>query len=310
MRHQFSPHLESPHAATVAAPAVAPRRVGRFAERRGTPAVRRAYAWLCRWAPAVAAHLAYRQLATPPRAPLGKWPLAVREQVRLRRVACGAGELVVYEWGQGPAVLLVHGWGSNAMHMGRLVAPLLAQGLKVVAFDAPAHGCSSGRTTDMVAFAGAVATVARHTGPLHAVIGHSFGAAMAMFAVRDWGIDARRLVLVSAFNHCNWFVEMFAQHAGLTPEVLRRVRELFVQRYSGRFDWGRMSVLEMARQAQRPALLVHDENDQEIPFAHGLSIAAVLPAAQFKATHGLGHHRVVRNPEVIRRIVAFLAEQG
>lgn len=310
MRHQFSPHLESPHALAVARPAAAPRRVGRFADTRGTPALRRAYGWLCRWAPAVAAQLAYHQLATPPRAPMGRWPPAVREQVRVRRVPCGAGELAVYEWGQGPAVLLVHGWGGNATHLGRLVAPLLAQGLRVVAFDAPAHGRSSGHRTDMVAFAGAVATVARHAGPLHAVIGHSFGAAMAVFAARDWGIDARRLVLVSAFNHCNWFVEMFAQHAGLTPEVLGRVRELFVQRHSGRWDWARMSVLEMARQAQRPALLVHDETDEEIPFAHGLSLAAVMPRAQFKATRGLGHHRVVRNPEVVRRIVAFLAEEA
>ena len=306
MRHQFSPALESPHATPVAA-RPQPLRVGRFAETRGAPKVRRAYGWLCRWAPAVAAHMAYRQLATPPRAPFGKWPVPIREKTRTKRLPCGAGELAVYEWGQGPAVLLVHGWGGNATHMGRMVLPLVVAGFRVVAFDAPAHGRSSGRTTDMVEFANAVAAVARHAGPLHAVIGHSFGAAMAMFAVRDWGIAASRLVLISPFNHCNWFVEMFAQHIGLTPEVLQRVRDLFVQRYSGRLDWGRMSVVEMARQAHLPSLLVHDETDEEIPFAHGLALAAALPAAQFKATRGLGHHRVARNPEVIRRVVAFLA---
>lgn len=309
MRHQFSPDLESPHAPPAVVPSPRPPRVGRFAETRGTPLLRSAYGWLCRCAPAVAARLAYRQLATPPRAALGKWPLAVREQTRLRRLPCGAGELAVYEWGQGPAVLLVHGWGSNAMHLGRMVGPLLNAGFRVVAFDAPAHGRSSGHRTDMVEFANAVAAVARHAGPLHAVIGHSFGAAMAMFAARDWGMATSRLVLISSFNHCNWFVEMFARHIGLTPEVLGRVRELFVQRYGGRLDWGRMSVLEMARQAGLPALLVHDETDEEIPFEHGLSLAAAMPCTQFKATHGLGHHRVARNPEVIRRVVDFLARQ-
>lgn len=309
MRHQFSPDLESPHASPAVVLHPRPPRAGRFAETRGTPAVRRAYGWLCRWAPAVAARLAYRQLATPPRTALGKWPLAIREHTRARRLPCGVGELAVYEWGQGPAVLLVHGWGSNATHLGRMVLPLLHAGFRVIAFDAPAHGRSSGRTTDMVGFANAVATVARHAGPLHAVIGHSFGAAMAMFAARDWGVATSRLVLISSFGHCNWFVEMFARHIGLTPEVLQRVRELFVQRYSGRLDWGRMSVLEMARQAGLPALLVHDETDEEIPFEHGLSLAAAMPCAQFKATRGLGHHRVARNPEVIRRVVDFLAER-
>ena len=115
-------------------------------------------------------------------------------------------------------------------------------------------------------------------------------------------------MLISSFQHCNGFVEMFAQHVGLTPEVLQRMRDLFVQRYGGRLDWGHMSVVELARRARLPSLLVHDESDGEVPFSHGLSIAAALPGAQFKATRGLGHHRVVRNPEVVRRVVAFLSQ--
>lgn len=305
MRLQFSPDLESPHAHTDAA-RPAPARTGRFAETRGAPLVRRAYGVLCRLAPTVAARIAYRQLATPPRAPVGTWPVPLRAQTRARRLASGAGEIAVYEWGRGPAVLLVHGWGANATHMGRLVLPLVSAGFRVIAFDAPAHGHSSGRTTDMVEFAGAVAVVARDAGPLHAVIGHSFGAAMAMYAVRDWGMAAPRLVLASSFHHCHWFLQMFAQHVGLTNEVQQRVRDMFTQRYYGRFDLGRMSVVEMARQARVPTLLVHDETDREVPFEHALALVAALPGAQFKATHGLGHHRVVRNPEVIRRVVAFL----
>jgi pimeloyl-ACP methyl ester carboxylesterase len=310
MRHQFQPYHEGPSAAPAQArPQARPTRVGRFAETPGVPAVRRVYRVLCRLAPGVAARLAYRQLATPPRSAAGRWPQAVRAQTRTRRLPCGTGELAVYEWGQGPAVLLVHGWGGNATHMGRMVLPLVLAGFRVVAFDAPAHGRSSGLRTDMVEFANAVATVARQVGPLHAVIGHSFGAAMALYAARDWGLDSTRLVLISSFDHCNWFVEMFALHVGLTPEVRQRVRDMFVLRYGGRLDWGRMSVVEMARQAHLPTLLVHDDTDEEIPFSHGLSLAAALPAAQFKATHGLGHHRVVRNPEVIRRIVAFIDSQ-
>jgi pimeloyl-ACP methyl ester carboxylesterase len=270
--------------------------------------MRRVYRWLCRMAPGLAAHLAFRQLATPPRSASISWPLAIREQTRTRRIVAGPDKLAVYEWGQGPAVLLVHGWGSNATHLGRLVQPLLNAGLRVIAFDAPAHGQSSGRSTDMVAFAHAVALVARDVGPLHAVIGHSFGAAMAMYAARDWGVDASRLVLVSSFNDCNWFLDMFARHVELTPGVARRARDLLAQRYGGRLDWSRMSVTEMLRQTQRPALVVHDENDEEIPFEHALSMADSLHTVQLKATRGLGHHRILRNPEVLRRVTAFLVD--
>jgi pimeloyl-ACP methyl ester carboxylesterase len=307
MRHQFSPDLESPHATTVAA-CLKPTRVGRFADTRASSSMRRIYRWLCHFSPALAAQLAFRQLATPPRSATGRWPAAIREHTRTRRLSTGAEALAVYEWGQGPAVLLVHGWGANATHLGRLVQPLLNAGFRVIAFDAPAHGQSTGRSTDMVAYANAVAVVARDAGPLHAVIGHSFGAAMAMYAARDWGMTASRLVLVSSFNDCNWFLEMFARHAGLTPEVSRRTRELLTLRYGGRLDWDRMSVTEMLRQADRPALVVHDENDDEIPFEHGLAMTTALQTAQLKATRGLGHHRVVRHPEVIRRITAFLVD--
>ncbi|WP_066267835.1 alpha/beta hydrolase [Hydrogenophaga palleronii] len=309
MRLLFSTALESPHTMPTLPLPQPGLRVGRFAETPRTPWQRRAFAALCRWAPAVAARVAYRQLATPPRAPVGKWPVALREQTRSRRLVCGTGEIVVYEWGQGPAVLLVHGWGGNATHMGRLALALVAAGFRVVALDAPAHGRSSGRRTDMVGFANGVAVAARHAGPLHAVIGHSFGAAMALFAARDWGLDTARLVLFSPFQHCHWFLEMYAQHVGLTPAVQQRVRDLFEERYSGRLDLSRMSVVEMARQAHLPSLLVHDEDDAEIPFAHGLALAAAMPAAQLKATRGLGHHRLVRNPAVIRRVVNFLGHQ-
>ena len=152
-----------------------------------------------------------------------------------------------------------------------------------------------------------LATVARQVGPLHAVIGHSFGAAMALFAARDWGLDTTRFVLISTFSHCSWFVNLFAEHVGLTTAVQDRVRDMFVERYGGRFDWERMSVVEMARQARLPTLLVHDEGDVEIPFEHCLSLSAALPCAQLKATRGLGHHRVLRNAEVIRRLVAFVS---
>lgn len=306
MRQQFAPHLQSPHAAS-AAPPVAVRRVGRFAESRGSSLVRAGYAVLCRWAPALAAALAHHQLATPPRAPIGRWPLGVREHTRTWQLRCGADDIAVYEWGRGPAVLLVHGWGSDATRMGRLVAPLVQAGCRVIAFDAPAHGRSSGRRTDMVAFANAVAGVARRAGPLQAVVGHSFGAAMSLYAARDWGLSTTRLVLIGTFDHCDWFTGLFARHTGLTPAVLQRVRERFAQRYSGRFDWARMSVLAMGRDAQRPTLLVHDRDDAEVPFEHGLALAHAMEGAQFLATRGLGHQRVLRNPEVVRRVVAFAA---
>jgi len=306
MSYQFSPESNISGVRHTAAPPQPPR-AGRFATTRGLGVVRGVYRALCRWTPTLAAHLAYAQLARPPRPALSERHLATRKQGRPRQVVVGFNKLAVYEWGEGPTILMVHGWGSHATHMGRMIRPLVNAGFRVVAFDAPAHGMSTGGSTDLVQFANAVAVVGKQAGPLHCVIGHSFGAAMATYAARDWGLEVGRMVLISPFNHCNWFLQMFAAHVGLTPEVLDRMRQMLTRLYGGRLKWSHMSVLDMARRAGYPMLFVHDEDDEEIPFEHSLAMVAALQTAQFKATSGLGHHRVVRHREVIKRVVAFAA---
>ncbi len=310
MSYQFSTNRLLPATPDTATPAPAQLpRAGHFAAGRSAGLVRGFFGLLCRFAPALAARLAYTQLTRPPRPALSDQHLAIRKRARLQRLPAGGDTLAVYEWGHGPAVLLVHGWGSHATHMSRMIAPLVDAGFRVVAFDAPAHGKSSGRSTDIVQFANAVAVVARHAGPLHCVIGHSFGAAMAMYAARDWGVTTGKMVLISSFNHCNWFLQMFAQQIGLSAEVLNRMRQMLVRRYGGRLSWRRMSVLDMARQAAFPMLFVHDEDDAEIPFDHSLGMVAAIRGAQFEATRGLGHQRVVRHAAVIRRVVAFVTHR-
>lgn len=308
MSYQFSTDSLLASPAGPATPAQAPR-AGHFAAGRSAALVRRFFGLLCRFAPGLAARLAYAQLTRPPRPVLSEQHLAVRKRARLQQLAVGANKLAVYEWGRGPTVLMVHGWGSHATHMSRMIAPLVDAGFRVVAFDAPAHGKSSGSSTDIVQFANAVAVVARHAGPLHCVIGHSFGAAMALYAARDWGVATGRMVLISSFNHCNWFLQMFAQQIGLSAEVLHQMRQMLVRRYGGRLSWRRMSVLDMARQAAFPMLFVHDEDDAEIPFDHSLAMVAAIRDARFEVTRGLGHQRVVRNAQVIRRVVAFASDQ-
>lgn len=308
MSYQFSPDRPLSGTPGAGAPAQPPR-AGHFAAGRGAALVRSLFGLMCRFAPGLAARLAYAQLTRPPRPVLGDQHLAIRKRARLQRLPVGANKLAVYEWGHGPTVLMVHGWGSHATHMSRMIAPLVDAGFRVVAFDAPAHGKSSGTSTDIVQFANAVAVVARHAGPIHCVVGHSFGAAMAVYAARDWGMVPGKMVLISSFNHCNWFLQMFAQQIGLSDDVLHRMRQMLVRLYGGRLNWRRMSVLDMARQAAFPMLFVHDEDDAEIPFDHSLAMVAAVRDAQFEVTRGLGHQRVVRHAQVIRRVVAFAAHR-
>ncbi len=281
------------------------RNVGRFAETPTIRAVRWVFRVASRLLPKLTAHTAYALLAKPPRGPERVWQRALREQARTSCVRVSEHTVAVYEWGAGPTVLIVHGWGARGTHLGKLVEPLVQAGFRVVAFDAPAHGHSDGRSTDPVQFAAAVAAVARHVGPVHTLLAHSFGVAMALYARRDWGVKAERMVFISSFNHCKWFLDAFAQYLGIKPSVMAKAGQMMVKRYQGRLNWDHMSVVDMLRCTREPTLIIHDIDDQEIPFQHSLDLFRAAPHADFHATSGLGHHKLLGSDDVIGRVVRF-----
>src|ERR1051325_3847876 len=92
------------------------------------------------------------------------------------RIPHGGRWLRVWSFGAGPTVLLAHGWGGHAAQFDAWIEPLVAAGYRAVLFDAPAHGRSGGRMTNIMEMAGAIQHVAGLYGPAHAIIAHSFGA--------------------------------------------------------------------------------------------------------------------------------------
>lgn len=88
----------------------------------------------------------------------GEWPpkdwelplLASSERVTLRF------GLSVLRWGEGPAVLLLHGWAGRPTQFAHLIEQLVGAGYSVYALDAPAHGRSPGREANVVLFAHAL----------------------------------------------------------------------------------------------------------------------------------------------------------
>jgi hypothetical protein len=55
-------------------------------------------------------------------------------------------------------------------------------------------------------------------------------------------------------------------------------------------------------------LVVHDEDDKEVPLAHARALAASWPSAHLMVTQGLGHRRVLREPAVVEKVLGFLTD--
>src|SRR5215471_2030602 len=128
--------------------------------------------------PRAAARLGERLFFTPPRSRLTPAMQAQLDRGKQFRIEVERQPILGWSWGEGPAVYLVHGWGSRG---GRLTAyshPLVQAGFRVVAFDAIGHGASGGRMSSMPQMARALRAIVATEGPVHGLVAHSLGASM------------------------------------------------------------------------------------------------------------------------------------
>jgi len=216
--------------------------------------------------------------------------------------------IAVYHWGKGPAVMLVHGWSGRGAQLGEFAEPLAGAGYRAVAFDAPAHGRSDGRDTTLLEISDVILRLASDFGPVHAVIAHSFGVPCVLFALQQQRF-ARRVVAFSTPATLEGLVEKFAGSLALSPRTVQILRDMLVQRF-GEDVWTRFSVQNMARSIGLPALVIHDRDDRDVPWQEGDAVARAWPHARFLRTEGLGHRRILRDLEVIDRVVRFLEPSG
>jgi pimeloyl-ACP methyl ester carboxylesterase len=266
---------------------------------------RPALAALSALSPELAAPVAERLFLTAPRQPRPPHETVALESAR-RTIVDAGSPVTAWTWGRGPAVLLVHGWGGRGAQLASFVPPLVASGHAVIAFDAPGHGVSRGRRSSLVAFVEAIGTVDRALGPVRGVIAHSIGAAAAAVALRD-GLRADAAVLLAPPAD-------LALHAGLILETFgfgRRARELMRERVERRLGvpWTTLDVGRFAYRMQTPLLVIHDREDAEVPWQEGAIIAQAWPGATLTTTGGLGHRRLLRDPDVVRGATGFLLAQ-
>lgn len=258
------------------------------------------------YAPTLASGYAERLFLTARRHPRPAWEAEALATAERFAVPHDGGLLPAWRWGSGPStVLLVHGWEGRGSQLARLVEPLVRQGLSVVAFDVRGHGDAPDGISSVVEHARAVTSVALHLGPLHAIVGHSVGGAASLFATR-FGLRAGRFALIAPPISPERFAAGFGSMLGLNAAVQGAMLRRLERRYG--IPMEDLDVRADAARIDAPILVVHDVGDRIVPFSDGEAIAHAAPHGALVSTHGLGHHRVLRAPEVAAAVVPFVSE--
>lgn len=264
--------------------------------------LRRTVAFLERVHPPATSRLAQALFLTPPR-----HRRTVREREHLRHstplaIPFRGGFLQAHARGEGPVVLLIHGWGGRGAQLRAFAAALADAGFRAVMLDAPGHGGSPGWQSGIPEFAAALRATAEHLGPLHGVVGHSLGGIATLLALAE-GLPARRAVVVAAPAHPRRFFRQLLTGLGVDTARWPELEAAFEARVQRRFSAVEGPIL--ARASPAPLLVIHDAEDREVPLSEAEATAAA-GGARLLTTRGLGHRRILKDPSVVREVVRFL----
>lgn len=259
--------------------------------------------------PRLGGDLAYRAFfSTAPRMRVRESERAVHESARRSALPLPSGETMTFEWGAGErSVLLLHGWKGRAAQFAPLVERLVGDGFRVVAFDAPAHGDSPGRSTDVRDWIAAAEALRERDGDFDLLVGHSFGALAALTLARST-LPTPRVAVVAGAASPETFVEEFVGDFRLRSASAERLRE----RFRGRLGVDAAGLLRRYDAVADPLpdatelLLAHDRRDRRLSDRDALRLREVHGGrARLLRTEGLGHARILGAEPVLDAIAGF-----
>lgn len=212
--------------------------------------------------------------------------------------------IMVYQYGKSDKkVLLVHGWSGRGTQLFKIADALLKEGYATVSFDAPAHGKSPGNSSIMLEFIASIFELEKQYGPFEVAIGHSLGG-MAVLNAAKSGFKTDKIIVIGSGDIVHDIIDDFIKKLQLKPEISLKLRAHFENKYNEAMD--NYSAFKAAEAIEKPILVVHDENDYEVPVKAGINIHQHVKNGELMITKGLGHRKILGDANVIYKIIEFI----
>lgn len=209
-----------------------------------------------------------------------------------------------YTYGKGKKkALLIHGWSGRGTQLVKIADALVDQGYTTFSFDGPAHGKSSGKTTNMLEFSQCIMEMERKHGPFDTAIGHSLGSMALLYSVKE-GLGLKSAVLVGTGDKIEDIIYDFTDKLGLKRNIGRNLKDSFDKKFN--FDINNLSASVSAKDVKLPLLVIHDQQDFDSPVEASIKINKIIKNSKLVLTQGLGHRKILGDQEVIRRILEFI----
>lgn len=210
-----------------------------------------------------------------------------------------------FEWhSRGKVILILHGWNSYALSMRNIISSLVNNGYTVIAFDAPGHGLSKSKHSN-TSYSNVISWFIKNYRP-SIIIGHSIGAFYALMQLNTLKLDfcIERFIAIAMPNNIKYILDV-----NLDRFSNPKVKDKFYSIIKSKLDVYIEDVNLVKAYSQDPpfkCLLIHDRDDNVIPYAQSEILNKIWSNSEIYPTIGLGHNLILKNEMVINKVIEFI----
>lgn len=212
-------------------------------------------------------------------------------------------KIQTYHWKGGKdTVLLVHGWESNTFRWRNLIKKLREANFNIFAFDAPAHGYSSGKYLHVPLYEKTLRHMIEKFNPKH-LIGHSVGGMTLMYnEFTNPNPDVEKMILIGSPSEFHEIMDHYQELLRFNNRVMKVLDDDIQNRFG--FKIREFSTSKFAETNSKKGLLFHDRFDAITPYHASVAVHKKWKGSQLVTTEGLGHS--MHQEDVNNQIITFL----
>ncbi|OCB74812.1 alpha/beta hydrolase [Flavobacterium crassostreae] len=255
--------------------------------------------------PKLTTRLAFKLFTSPIKYPMPKRELEMNTNStqEKRNIPAINKQVVVYHYGKSSRkVLLVHGWSGRGTQLVKIADSLIQAGYATISFDAPGHGKSPKSSSNMVDFIATIQEINKHYGPFEAAIGHSLGGMSVLNAIKE-GLPLKSATIIGSGDIVQDILQDFITKLELPPKYALLLKIHFEKKYAG--SMADYSAYKAAQKTTIPLLILHDQQDLEVPVKAAQHIYQNAPDASLILTENLGHRKILGDNKVVQKVCNF-----
>lgn len=250
-----------------------------------------------------AARLALKIFMSPRKGKIDNAQLSFLHSANRKQVYHDGIPVMTYQWkGRNKTILLAHGWESNSYRWKALITLLQKHDHNIICLDAPAHGDSGGRLFNAILYSEFIKTAAIAYNP-DIIVGHSVGGMAAVFSQFKYQLQpVKKIVLLGAPDRFTDVLGRYGKLMGFNNIILDEMGHEVYDRFGNYPTYYASS--NFCKDLDVDGLIIHDKEDDIIPYSDADAIAASLVKSKLLSTSGLGHS--LRDQSVNTAILEFI----